>query len=231
MKSDLEFVFVSKMEQVLEAALEEMPKPKPDERAGDSEQLSGPRTPTAADPVVIAERAYSAPMKPDPATGSLGLRHRRAAASSSSCTTNAEYLAQSVGRAARGRARARARLRRRSACRELDRALLTTDPEALLGDPSHRRLRRGHGRGRSGARLRRARPRLRSAASSPRTRCSWRCTGRRSWTARSRNGVDLAFEGSVGGGIPVIRVLRDALASDWVTSRSKGSSTARATTS
>jgi homoserine dehydrogenase len=32
------------------------------------------------------------------------------------------------------------------------------------------------------------------------------------------NGVDLAFEGSVGGGIPVIRVLRDALASDWVVS-------------
>ena len=29
-KNDLEFVFVSKMEQVLEAALEEMPKPKPE---------------------------------------------------------------------------------------------------------------------------------------------------------------------------------------------------------
>ena len=32
-KGDLDFVFVSKMEQVLEAALEEMPKPKPDEKA------------------------------------------------------------------------------------------------------------------------------------------------------------------------------------------------------
>jgi homoserine dehydrogenase len=31
-------------------------------------------------------------------------------------------------------------------------------------------------------------------------------------------GVDLAFEGSVGGGIPVVRVLREALASDWVVS-------------
>jgi homoserine dehydrogenase len=30
-------------------------------------------------------------------------------------------------------------------------------------------------------------------------------------------GVDLAFEASVGGGIPIIRVLREALASDWVT--------------
>ncbi len=31
-KSELEFVFVSKMDQVLEAALEEMPKPKPEEK-------------------------------------------------------------------------------------------------------------------------------------------------------------------------------------------------------
>jgi len=35
--------------------------------------------------------------------------------------------------------------------------------------------------------------------------------------AKSR-GVDLAFEGAVGGGIPVIRVLRDALASDTIAS-------------
>jgi homoserine dehydrogenase len=35
--------------------------------------------------------------------------------------------------------------------------------------------------------------------------------------ARAR-GVDLAFEGAVGGGIPVIRVLRDSLASDSITS-------------
>ena len=33
-------------------------------------------------------------------------------------------------------------------------------------------------------------------------------------------GVDLAFEASVGGGIPIIRVLREAFASDWVTSLS-----------
>lgn len=33
-------------------------------------------------------------------------------------------------------------------------------------------------------------------------------------------GVDLAFEASVGGGIPIIRVLREALASDWVRSLS-----------
>ncbi len=33
-------------------------------------------------------------------------------------------------------------------------------------------------------------------------------------------GVDLAFEASVGGGIPIIRTLREALASDWVESLS-----------
>lgn len=37
--------------------------------------------------------------------------------------------------------------------------------------------------------------------------------------ARER-GVDLAFEGAVGGGIPVVRVLRDSLASDTITSLS-----------
>jgi homoserine dehydrogenase len=31
-------------------------------------------------------------------------------------------------------------------------------------------------------------------------------------------GVDLAFEASVGGGIPIVRTLREALTSDWVTS-------------
>lgn len=35
-----------------------------------------------------------------------------------------------------------------------------------------------------------------------------------------KRGVDLAFEGAVGGGIPVIRVLRDALASDTIASLS-----------
>jgi ATP-dependent Lon protease len=32
-KNDLAFVFVSKMDQVLEAALDEMPAPKPDDKA------------------------------------------------------------------------------------------------------------------------------------------------------------------------------------------------------
>jgi homoserine dehydrogenase len=36
----------------------------------------------------------------------------------------------------------------------------------------------------------------------------------------AKHGVDLAFEASVGGGIPIIRVLREAFAGDWVTSLS-----------
>lgn len=31
-------------------------------------------------------------------------------------------------------------------------------------------------------------------------------------------GVDMAFEGAVGGGLPIIRILRESLASDWVSS-------------
>jgi ATP-dependent Lon protease len=42
-KNDLEFVFVSKMDQVLEAALEEMPKPKADEKRR-SRHRHAPRT-------------------------------------------------------------------------------------------------------------------------------------------------------------------------------------------
>lgn len=34
----------------------------------------------------------------------------------------------------------------------------------------------------------------------------------------ARNNVDLAFEASVGGGVPIIRTLRDSLTSDWVNS-------------
>jgi homoserine dehydrogenase len=33
-----------------------------------------------------------------------------------------------------------------------------------------------------------------------------------------QRGVDIAFEGAVGGGLPIIRVLRESLASDWVSS-------------
>ncbi|CAN5561658.1 homoserine dehydrogenase [soil metagenome] len=33
-----------------------------------------------------------------------------------------------------------------------------------------------------------------------------------------KRGVDVAFEGAVGGGIPIVRVLRESLASDWVSS-------------
>ena len=98
---------------------------------------------------------------------------------------------------------------------ELDRALLTTDPEDVLGDASIDVFVEVMG------------------GVSPRAATSSaRSTARRSVVTANKmllalhgpalvdravaSGVDLAFEGSVGGGIPVIRVLRDALASDWV---------------
>ena len=86
---------------------------------------------------------------------------------------NAAYLAQSVG-APLEVAKVLVRDREKDRVPELDRALLTTDPEELFGDPSIDVM------------------------------------------VEVMGGVDPAFEGSVGGGIPVIRVLREALASDWV---------------
>jgi homoserine dehydrogenase len=127
----------------------------------------------------------------------------------------AKYIAQSVGaplEVARVLVRAPDRVR----VGELDRDLLTTDPETLLGDPSIDVFvevmggvdpTRGY--------VERALDAKRSVV-----------TANKMLLARHgpdlieraiANGVDLAFEGSVGGGIPVIRVLREALASDWVT--------------
>jgi homoserine dehydrogenase len=149
-ENDLEFVFVSKMDQVLEAALEEMPKP-----------LARP------------EQGRVSP--------------------------------------------------------ELDRARLTTDPEAVLGDPSIDVVIEVMG-GVAPARgyVERALDAKRSVVTANKMLLALH--GPALVDRAIANGVDLAFEGSVGGGIPVIRVLREALASDWVV-RSRGSSTARATTS
>ena len=100
---------------------------------------------------------------------------------------------------------------------ELDRARITTDVEAVLGDPSIDVFVEVMG------------------GVDPARACVERAidSGRSVVTANKMllalhgpalvdraiaRGVDLAFEGSVGGGIPVVRVLREALASDWVTS-------------
>jgi homoserine dehydrogenase len=97
----------------------------------------------------------------------------------------------------------------------LDRAVLTTDPETLLGDPSIDVFVDVMG----GivptlAYVERALDTKRSVVTANKMLLATH--GPALVDRAIANGVDLAFEGSVGGGIPVVRVLRDALASDWV---------------
>jgi len=128
---------------------------------------------------------------------------------------NAEYLAQSVG-APLEVARVLVRAPDKERVPELDRAVLTTDPEAVLGDPDIDVFVELMG-GVEPARgyVERALNAKRSVVTANKMLLA---THGPSLVDRAiANGVDLAFEGSVGGGIPVIRVLRDALASDWVT--------------
>ncbi len=127
---------------------------------------------------------------------------------------NADYIAQSVG-APLQVARVLVRDGGKERVPELDRSLLTTDPEALLGDasigvfievlggvtPSLRLVERAIDSGRSVVTANKMLLAMHGPALIER--------------AIAKN-VDLAFEGSVGGGIPIIRVLREALASDWV---------------
>jgi homoserine dehydrogenase len=127
---------------------------------------------------------------------------------------NASYLAETVG-APLEVARVLVRDLDKERVSRLDRALLTTDPEAVLGDPALDVLvevmggvdpTRGY--------VERALDANRSVVTANKMLLAMH--GPELLDRAVHNGVDLAFEGSVGGGIPVIRVLRDALASDWV---------------
>jgi homoserine dehydrogenase len=129
---------------------------------------------------------------------------------------NASYLAERVG-APLEVARILVRDPGKERVPEVDRALLTADPEAVLGDPSidlfvevmggvdpaRRFVERALDAGRGVVTANKMLLALHGPALVERAHAK---------------GVDLAFEGSVGGGIPVVRVLREALASDWVTS-------------
>jgi homoserine dehydrogenase len=128
---------------------------------------------------------------------------------------NAGYFAQSVGASVEV-ARVLVRAPDKERVPELDRALLTADAESMLGDASIDVFVEVMG-GVDPARgyVERVLDSKRSVVTANKMLLAMH--GPSLVDRAVANGVDLAFEGSVGGGIPVIRVLRDALASDWVT--------------
>ena len=127
---------------------------------------------------------------------------------------NSQYVAQSVG-APLEVARVLVRNPNKGRVAELDHSRVTTDPEAILGDPSIDVVIEVMG-GVVPAKsyVERALDTKRSVVTANKMLLALHgpCLVDRAIA----NEVDLAFEGSVGGGIPVIRVLREALASDWV---------------
>ncbi len=127
---------------------------------------------------------------------------------------NAAYLAQSVG-APLEVASVLVRDVDKERVPELDRTLLTSDPEAVLGDPTIDVFVEVMG-GVNPARgyVERALDTTRSVVTANKMLLAMH--GPALVERAIAKGVDLAFEGSVGGGIPVVRVLREALASDWV---------------
>ncbi len=129
---------------------------------------------------------------------------------------NASYLAASVG-APLEVARVLVRDLDKDRVGELDRALLTTNPDDVLGDESIDVMVEVMG-GVDPAKgyVERAIDQKRSVVTANKMLLALH--GPALVDRAIAAGVDLAFEGSVGGGIPVIRVLREALASDWVES-------------
>ena len=129
---------------------------------------------------------------------------------------SADYLASRVG-AKLEVARVLVRDPAKDRVPELDRARITSDPEAVLGDPSIDVFIEVMG-GVDPARayVERAIDSGRAVVTANKMLLAMH--GPSLVDRAVARGVDLAFEGSVGGGIPVVRVLREALASDEVTS-------------
>ncbi len=129
---------------------------------------------------------------------------------------NAKYLAERVG-APLEVTRVLVRDPDKERVPELSRDRLTTDPDAVLGDPTIDVFVEVMG-GEEPARdyVQRAIDSGRGVVTANKMLLALH--GPALVDRAIARGVDLAFEGSVGGGIPVIRVLREALASDWVTS-------------
>jgi homoserine dehydrogenase len=102
---------------------------------------------------------------------------------------------------------------------QLDPALLTTDPKAVLDDASHDIIVEVMGG------VDPARAHITAAIESGKqvvtaNKMLLALHGGSLLDLARKRGVDLAFEGAVGGGIPVVRVLRDSLASDRIASLS-----------
>ncbi len=100
---------------------------------------------------------------------------------------------------------------------ECDPAWVTTDPELVLGDPDVDLVAEVMG-GEQPALgfIERAIDAGKSVVSANKMLLARH--GPKLLQRAGEHGVDLAFEASVGGGIPVIRTLRDSLTSDWVSS-------------
>jgi homoserine dehydrogenase len=127
---------------------------------------------------------------------------------------NAEYVVQSIG-AGLEVARVLVRDSEKDRVPELDRSWLTTDPEAVLGDESIDVFVEVMGGVTPAlAYVERAIDSGRSVVTANKMLLAMHGPALVERAIKKR--VDLAFEGSVGGGIPVIRVLREALASDSV---------------
>lgn len=102
---------------------------------------------------------------------------------------------------------------------ELDRSRMTTDPEGVLGDASLDVVVEVMGGvDPAGAYLERAIDSGKQVVTANKMLLATK--GAALLEKARERGVDLAFEGAVGGGIPVIRVLRDSMASDTIESLS-----------
>ena len=129
---------------------------------------------------------------------------------------NERYLAERVG-APLEVAAVLVRDADRARVPELDRALLTTDPQRVLEDPTIDVIVETVG-GVVPARawLEHAIDRKRSVVTANKALLA--AHGPALLDRAVAAGVDVAFEASVGGGIPIVRTLREAFASDWVMS-------------
>ncbi len=129
---------------------------------------------------------------------------------------NAAYLASRVG-APLEVARVLVRDPEKERVPECDKAWLTTDPEAVFGDPDVDLVVEVMG-GEEPAKtyLERAIAAQKGVVTANKLLLARH--GPSLVEQATAAGVDLAFEAAVGGGIPVIRTLREALTSDWVES-------------